>query len=80
MTDPKNTEDQELSLDQLKAAAGGSKYINDAGTQGSLKQTGGGILDGVISGEKGNGIQEEWYDTGPYKQSLFISSATTKPR
>ena len=39
MTDPKNTEDQKLSLDQLKAAAGGSKYINDAGRQGSLKQT-----------------------------------------
>ena len=37
MTDPKNTEDQELSLDQLKDAAGGSKYINDAGTQGSMK-------------------------------------------
>ena len=68
MTDPKNTEDQELSLDQLKAAAGGSKYINDAGTQGSLKQTGGEILDDAISGtKKGNGVQEEWYDTGPFK-------------
>ena len=27
MTDPKNTEDQELSLDQLKDAAGGSTAI-----------------------------------------------------
>ena len=28
MADPKNTEDQELSLDQLKDAAGGSRMIN----------------------------------------------------
>ena len=30
MTTPKNTEDQELSLDQLKAAAGGLRYIDGA--------------------------------------------------
>ena len=27
----------ELTLDQLQAISGGSKYINDAGTQGSMK-------------------------------------------
>ena len=27
MTDPKNTEDQELSLDQLKDAAGGAAFV-----------------------------------------------------
>ena len=27
----------ELTLDQLQAVSGGSKYINDAGTQGSMK-------------------------------------------
>ena len=27
MTDPKNTEDQELSLEQLKDAAGGANFI-----------------------------------------------------
>jgi len=30
MTDPKNTEDQELSLDQLKDAAGGLAQANQA--------------------------------------------------
>ena len=30
----------ELTLEQLQAVSGGSKYINDAGRQGSLKQTG----------------------------------------
>ena len=27
----------ELTLNQLQAISGGSKYINDAGTQGSMK-------------------------------------------
>ena len=34
MADPKNTEDQELSLDQLKNAAGGAAYIKFEGIQG----------------------------------------------
>ena len=55
MTDPKNTEDQKLSLDQLKAAAGGSKYINDAGRQGSLKQTGTSVAFNVM----GSGVPVE---------------------
>ena len=32
MTDPKNTEDQELSLDQLKDAAGGANTLISADT------------------------------------------------
>ena len=32
MTDPKNTKDQELSLDQLKDAAGGANTLISAGT------------------------------------------------
>lgn len=58
----------ELTLDQSQAISGGSKYINDAGTQGSLNQTsGGGDIGRRNIGEKGNGAQEEWYDLGPYK-------------
>ena len=33
MTNPKNTEDQELSLDQLKHAAGGGMGLDRLGTQ-----------------------------------------------
>ena len=72
MTDPKDTEDQELSLDQLKDAAGGivhPQYRDRlGGAGGKLKDV---IITSVNDGSselgKGNGIQEEWYDTGPYK-------------
>ena len=69
MTDPKNTEDQELSLDQLKDAAGGSKYINDAGTQGSLKQNESLFEEDCsrVAGSFGKGIQKESFDTGSFK-------------
>ena len=34
MTDPKNTEDQELSLDQLKDVAGGAAFMKREGIKG----------------------------------------------
>ena len=68
MTDPKNSEDQELSLDQLKAAAGGSKYINDAGRQGSLKQTGTSVAFNVM----GSGVPVETF-TPEDKQKVVES-------
>jgi len=72
MTDPKNTEDQELSLDQLKAAAGGSKYINDAGRQGSLKQTGTSVAFNVM----GSGVPVETIscEDGDIRKSNIPSS------
>ena len=38
MTDPKNTEDQELSRDQLKDAAGGAAFIKIGDIKGEYRQ------------------------------------------
>ena len=38
MTDPKNSEDQELSMDQLKDAAGGAAFMKLGDTKGEYRQ------------------------------------------
>ena len=52
MTDPKNTEDQELSLDQLKDAAGGA-----TGTEYGL--LGGMVAVGLIGSVQTTGIKSK---------------------
>ena len=73
MTDPKNTEDQELSLDQLKDAAGGAAFMK----LGDIK---GESFHGNAAGDP---LQTEEVlgndDTLPFKFELDKSSTKYNP-
>ncbi len=79
MTDPKNTEDQELSLDELKDAAGGAAFIGGA----AFKKLGDIKGESFHSNAAGDPLPTEEIldndDTLPFKFELDKSSTKYNP-